>query len=70
MYDEISGGYRHLVMELSPGEFVGHREIRASNPHPCSVVAIEPCTYYTLARSNVLDLMDAYPSIALNLQAS
>jgi hypothetical protein len=49
--------YRVLVGDLAPGQFIGHEEILRCDPFPCSVVATEPSIYYSLRRSDVLQLV-------------
>ena len=57
LYDEVWSQYRILVGDLAPGQFIGHEEILRCDPFPCSVVATEPSIYYSLRRSDVLQLV-------------
>ena len=59
-----------LLGKLIAGDFIGHREIMRSEPHAYTVIAAEPCKYYTLNQQDVLKLINENPDIALELQAA
>jgi len=57
-----------IIGDFLPGEFVGHRAMRRSQPYAYSAIAMEPCKFYTLKRNDILLMLRDEPDIALELQ--
>ena len=57
-----------VIGDFLPGEFVGHRAMRRSQPYAYSAIAMEPCKFYTLRRNDILLMLRDEPDIALELQ--
>lgn len=57
-----------VIGDFLPGEFVGHRAMRRSQPYAYSAIALEPCKFYTLRRNDILLMLRDEPDIALELQ--
>ena len=55
---------------LQPGDFYGHKECHLRTSYPCSLVAIEPCSYCVLPVKVILRITKEYPGIAMELQAA
>jgi CRP-like cAMP-binding protein len=66
----VSGIKVTVLGRLDAGDFIGHREIMRGEQHAYTVIASEPCKYYTLNKQDILSLVAQSPDIALELQAA
>jgi len=57
-----------VLGELHPGDVFGFHAMRLSVPQPCTVVAMEPCAYYSLRKVDLLTLTNERPDVAFEIQ--
>ena len=58
------------VGELTSGDIFGHHAMRLSLPHACSVIATEPCQFYTLSFQSMTNMLKERPEIAFEFQSA
>ena len=66
----VSGIRVTVLGRLDVGDFRGHREIMRGEQYAYTVIASEPCKYYTLNKQDIVSLIAQSPDIALELQAA
>lgn len=59
---------RIVLGELTKGDFFGHVAMMNNGRYSASVRAIQPCSVYTLKRSDIIRLLRDQPSVGLQLQ--
>ena len=56
--------------EFIPGDIFGHHAMRLGLSHACTVVATEPCWFYTMTKVDILTLIKDRPDVAFQFQTA
>ncbi len=62
-----SEGKQTILATLRKGEFFGEMSILDGEPRSASVVAASPCKLYMLYRHSLLEILEEYPKIAIQM---
>lgn len=62
-------GTSHILRLMGPGSVLGYRALFADEPYHASAIAVEDCELCFLPKSEIINLTQTHPQIALNLMS-
>jgi CRP-like cAMP-binding protein len=65
--DDLSSEYRQIGL-IDEGDFMGHDALMRAGKHRATVVAVRPCSIYSLKKSAINQLLREHPAIGAILQ--